>query len=109
MIAPAHGTKARCRRCWSRGRRRVARLVRGGVPDHIAALGEDASVPTERAASVAVPTLIMDGSESFPFMHATAQTLADAIPHAQHRTLEGQTHEVAAEALAPVLIEFFKD
>ena len=77
--------------------------------DHIAALGEDASVPTERAASVAVPTLIMDGSGSFPFMHATAQTLADAIPHAQHRTLEGQTHEVAAEALAPVLIEFFKD
>ena len=76
--------------------------------DHIAALGEDASVPTERAASVAVPTLIMDGSGSIPFMHATAQTLADAIPHAQHRTLEGQTHEVAAEALAPVLIEFFK-
>ncbi len=76
--------------------------------DHIAALGEDASIPTERAASVAVPTLIMDGSESFPFMHVTAPTLADAIPHSQHRTLEGQTHEVAAEALAPVLIEFFK-
>jgi pimeloyl-ACP methyl ester carboxylesterase len=75
--------------------------------DHIAALGEDASVPTERAARVAVPTLIMDGGESYPFMHTTAMALANAIPHAQHRTLEGQTHEVAAEALAPVLIEFF--
>lgn len=75
--------------------------------DHIAALGEDASVPTDRAASVAVPTLVMDGRESYPFMHDTAKALANAIPHAQHRTLEGQTHEVAAEALAPVLIEFF--
>jgi hypothetical protein len=50
----------------------------------------------------------MDGSESFPFMHVTAAALAKAIPNAQHRTLEGQTHEVASEALAPVLIEFFK-
>jgi hypothetical protein len=41
-------------------------------------------------------------------MHNTAVTLANAIPNAQHRTLEGQTHEVSPEALAPVLIEFFK-
>ena len=45
--------------------------------------------------------------QSFPFMHTTAMALADAMPNAQHRTLEGQTHEVAAEALAPVLVEFF--
>lgn len=77
--------------------------------DHIAALGEDASVPVERAARVAVPTLVMDGAESFPFMHTTAKALAKAIPNAHHQTLEGQTHEVSAEALAPVLIEFFKD
>jgi pimeloyl-ACP methyl ester carboxylesterase len=76
--------------------------------DHIADLGEDASIPTERAAKVSVPTLVMDGSESFPFMHVTATALAKAIPNAQHRTLEGQTHEVASEAVAPVLIEFFK-
>ena len=76
--------------------------------DHIAALGEDASVPTERATRVVVPTLVMNGSESFPFMHVTAMTLANAIPNAQHRTLPGQTHEVESEALAPVLIEFFE-
>jgi pimeloyl-ACP methyl ester carboxylesterase len=75
--------------------------------DHIADLGEDASVPTERAAKVIVPTLIMDGSASFPFMHITATKLTNVIPNAQHRTLEGQTHEVAADALAPVLISFF--
>ena len=76
--------------------------------DHIAALGEDASVPVERAAKVTVPTLVMDGSESFPFMHVTATKLAKAIPHAQHHSLEGQTHEVASGVLAPVLIEFFR-
>ena len=74
-----------------------------------AALGEDASVPVERAARVTVPTLVMNGSGSeWSFMQNTAMALAKAIPNAQHRTLEGQTHEVAAEALAPVLIEFFK-
>ena len=76
--------------------------------DHIADLGEDAAVPVERATRVTVPTLVMDGSQSFPFMHVTAEKLATAIPNAQHRTLEGQTHEVASEALAPVLIEFFR-
>ena len=73
-----------------------------------AALGEDASIPTERAAKVVVPALIMDGELSYPFMHISATALADAIPNAQHRTLEGQTHEVAAEAIAPVLVEFFQ-
>jgi pimeloyl-ACP methyl ester carboxylesterase len=73
-----------------------------------ALLGEDGSVPTDRAAQVAVPTLIMDGEATqHPFMHATALALAKAIPHAQHRTLEGQTHEVTAAALAPVLVAFF--
>jgi pimeloyl-ACP methyl ester carboxylesterase len=72
-----------------------------------AALGEEAAVPTERAADVAVPTLIMNGEASYPFMHTTAVALAKAIPNAQQRTLEGQTHEVAAEAIAPVLVEFF--
>jgi hypothetical protein len=51
----------------------------------------------------------MNGAESFTFMHDTAKTLAEAMPNAQHRVLEGQTHEVSAEALAPVLIEFFRD
>ena len=75
----------------------------------VAAVGEDASIPTERAASLTARTLIMDGGATeFPFMHVTALALANAIPTAQHRTLDGQTHEVAAEALAPVLVEFFK-
>jgi pimeloyl-ACP methyl ester carboxylesterase len=72
-----------------------------------AALGEEAAVPTEKAAQVAVPTLVLNGSESYPFMHTAAAALASAIPNGKHSVLEGQTHEVTPEALAPVLIEFF--
>ncbi len=71
-----------------------------------AAVMGDQSVPTERAASVRVPTLVMNGT-AIPFMLDTANALAKAIPHAQHRTLEGQTHDIALDVLAPVLIEFF--
>jgi hypothetical protein len=42
-------------------------------------------------------------------MHATATALAEAIPHAQQRTLEGQSHDVSMEVLAPILIEFFDE
>ena len=76
--------------------------------DHIAALGEEAAIPIKQAARVSMPALVMDGSGSFPFMHTTALTLANTMPRGQHRTLEGQTHEVSAQALAPVLAEFFK-
>lgn len=74
-----------------------------------AALGEDGSLPTKRAAKLTVPTLVMDGgSGEWSFMHDTAVALAKALPHGQHCTIEGQTHEVDPEALAPVLIEFIK-
>jgi pimeloyl-ACP methyl ester carboxylesterase len=67
----------------------------------------DYSLPAERAASVMVPTLVIDGGASFPWIRKTAQAIADVIPETQRRTLEGQTHNVAAEAIAPVLVEFF--
>jgi pimeloyl-ACP methyl ester carboxylesterase len=75
--------------------------------DHTAILGQNSSVPVERAAHVLVPTLLMNGSASFPFMYETAQTLSKVMPHAQLRTLEGQSHAVDSDMLAPVLKEFF--
>lgn len=71
-----------------------------------AAVGEEGSTPTAEAAQVTVPTLVMNGSESYPFMHLSALKLAHALPNGQHRTLQGQTHEVAPAALAPLLIDF---
>jgi pimeloyl-ACP methyl ester carboxylesterase len=75
--------------------------------DHAAILGEDQSVPIERAAQVHVPTLVMNGGASYPFMSETARTLSQAIPHAQLRTLEGQGHAPTDDVLAPALKEFF--
>jgi pimeloyl-ACP methyl ester carboxylesterase len=71
-----------------------------------AALGEDRSAPIKRASRVTVPALVMNGT-AIPFMRATAQALANAMPHAEHCTLEGQSHDVNLEVIAPVLVEFF--
>ncbi len=70
-------------------------------------LGDESAVPNEKASHLTVPTLTVDGSESYPFMHTAAVALANLMPHGEQRTLQGQTHEVTPEALTPVLIEFF--
>jgi pimeloyl-ACP methyl ester carboxylesterase len=75
--------------------------------DHTCLLGSDAAIPVERAARIRASTLVMHGGASFAFMGETARTLSHAIPHAQLRTLEGQTHEVDPAVLAPALIDFF--
>jgi len=72
-----------------------------------AVLGEDRVAPIGKAAEVSVPTLVMNGTASEGFMYDTATALANAMPNAQHRALEGQTHAVTSEAIAPVLVEFF--
>lgn len=75
-----------------------------------AILGESRRVPVERAAALTVRTLVMDGAasrNSMPFMHATAEALAQAIPNARHRVLAGQGHEVDPKVMANALAEFF--
>jgi pimeloyl-ACP methyl ester carboxylesterase len=67
----------------------------------------DYTLPTQRFAAIKTTTLVLDGGASFPFLHATADAIAKAIPNARRRTLEGQQHNVDPEALAPVLKEFF--
>jgi pimeloyl-ACP methyl ester carboxylesterase len=70
------------------------------------AMGENRSVPVDRAAQVKSLTLVANGS-ILPFMYDTARALAQAIPHASQLTLEGQSHNVDLKVLAPVLVEFF--
>jgi pimeloyl-ACP methyl ester carboxylesterase len=59
--------------------------------------------------SVTTPTLVMDGGDSPPWLHNAARTLADVLPNAEYRTLEGQTHAVDPNSLGPVVAEFFSD
>jgi pimeloyl-ACP methyl ester carboxylesterase len=67
----------------------------------------DGSVPTDEAASVGCPALVLAGGESFPFMIGGAKALAGAMPDASARVLEGQSHDLNPSVLAPVLEEFF--
>jgi pimeloyl-ACP methyl ester carboxylesterase len=69
----------------------------------------DYSLPTDRAALVTAPTLLLTGGASFPFMLETAEALAKAIPDARTRVLEGQTHDVAPDVIVPALADFFED
>jgi pimeloyl-ACP methyl ester carboxylesterase len=63
-------------------------------------------VPRERAARVSVPALVVSGSASPPALQQAAKATAEAIPTAEHRSLDGQTHDVAPDVLAQVIIEF---
>ena len=65
-------------------------------------------LPAEQWTSVTMPTLVAVGGKSPDWMRHAMQALADILPDARHSTLEGQTHIVKAEALAPVLVEFFE-
>ena len=70
------------------------------------ALG-DGTVPRALAPRIGVPVLVLAGSASPPNLQRSAQATAEAFPTAGYRTLDGQTHDAAPEALAPVLAEFF--
>jgi pimeloyl-ACP methyl ester carboxylesterase len=72
------------------------------LPYDYAVLG-DGLVPTELAAKVNVPTLIL-AAEAMP---ETAQALAVAMPNARLRAMETSAHELPPEVLAPVLKEVF--
>jgi pimeloyl-ACP methyl ester carboxylesterase len=69
------------------------------------------ALPRERWASVAAPTLVLDGGKSPAGMRHAASALADVLPNARHRTVEGVSHGavvMAPKKLAPLLREFFR-
>ncbi|HKT06091.1 MAG TPA: alpha/beta fold hydrolase [Rugosimonospora sp.] len=88
-------------------------------------LGEG-TVPRDAAARVSAPALVLAGGASPAFLRDAARATAAALcggaqpepglggdgrpqrrPAAGFRELDGQTHDVALDALAPVLREFF--
>jgi len=76
------------------------------LPYDAAVLG-DFSLPRERAASVAVPTIVIGGEKSPVELRSAVSAVAETVPGAQRRMLKGQTHNVSVKVLAPVLVEFF--
>jgi pimeloyl-ACP methyl ester carboxylesterase len=67
----------------------------------------DGAIPRDVVKTITIPTLVIVGEKSVDFMHTTAKQLATVVPGAEHKTLKDQMHQPKAEAVAPVLIEFF--
>jgi pimeloyl-ACP methyl ester carboxylesterase len=76
----------------------------------VAALGDTGQgkpLPPDRWSNITIPTLVVVGGKSPKWMKNAMQELAEILPEAEHRTLEGQMHVVKGKALAPVLAGFF--
>jgi len=67
-------------------------------------VGDGAALPGGGHASGAP---VLTGGNSPAWMTKAGQAVAGTIPAAAHRVLDGQTHNVSPQALAPELLEFF--
>ncbi|WP_328356495.1 alpha/beta hydrolase [Streptomyces sp. NBC_00445] len=67
----------------------------------------DGLVPRHRLAAITVPVLAVAGGESPAWLREATQAVAEAVPDGTYRSLEGQTHLVDPQVLAPVLAEFY--
>lgn len=63
-------------------------------------------LPAEWRDSVTVPTLVMDGGNSPQWAHSACRALVALLPDVTYRTLDGQDHAAAPEAIVPVLEEY---
>lgn len=77
------------------------------MPYDLALTKQAVSGGPARWARITAPALVMAGADSTPNWHEGAQGIAGALPNARYRALPGQTHAVAPDALAPVLLDFF--
>lgn len=71
-----------------------------------AAIVGDLSLPEPLLASLGVPVLALSGEDSPPLLRAAAEAVARTVPTGTLRVLAGQTHDIAPEATAPVIVEF---
>jgi len=69
----------------------------------------DGSVPAEMIRSIRVPVLVAGGEKSPPGLQRAVREVARILTGNRSEMLKGQTHNVSAKVLAPVLIEFFKN
>jgi pimeloyl-ACP methyl ester carboxylesterase len=65
-------------------------------------------LPADRWAAVTMPTLVMDGDQSPAWARNSVRSLAEVLPNAERRTLQGQGHGAAPDVLAPILLEFLR-
>ena len=71
-----------------------------------AAVVGDRRLPTGMLAAIDVPTLVISGEQSSPFMRGAAAAVAAALPTGQLVTLPGQGHGIDPDATAAVIGRF---
>lgn len=54
-------------------------------------------------------TLVLAGGNSKPWMQNGMKAIANALPNAEHRVLDRQTHNLRPKVVAPELVRFFGD
>ena len=74
-----------------------------------ATIMDDYWLRAEEFVGVDTPTLVLYGGASFPWFDVSTRQLADALPNARRKVLDGQQHNVDANVIAPVLVEFFRN
>jgi pimeloyl-ACP methyl ester carboxylesterase len=64
--------------------------------------------PAERLAALRTPTLAVHGDQTYGYLQASTEAVADTVPDARHVVLAGEDHGVLAhpEALLPALTDF---
>ena len=67
----------------------------------------DGQLKLDQARAVRAPTLAIAAGLGPPFMRATAEAVARAVPDGRALVLEGLTHDLVPEVLAPPLLAFF--
>jgi pimeloyl-ACP methyl ester carboxylesterase len=83
--------------------------IASSLPYDAAALGyaHGGALPEERVASITVPALVLCGGATYPFLQEVAARIAKTLPNGTYETLDGQSHDVSPEVLAPALVKFF--
>ncbi len=74
---------------------RVVREVMQGRP-----------LPAYRWAAITVPTVVVHGIDTFPFLVTGARATAEHLPAATLQPVPGENHSASAEVLAPVIRQF---
>jgi len=64
-------------------------------------------IPAGRWDGATMPVLAVGGGKSETWMQNAQRAIAETLPNADHRTLEGQNHMLQAKAIAPLLRDFF--
>lgn len=71
-------------------------------------LTADAVVPAERFSGISAPVLAIYGGASPAWAGASAAAVASSVRDGRQHIIEDQDHGVAPEAVAPVLLDFFR-